>query len=63
MLDSILTNMQEARDYVKKGNEKLASAQKIHKKARWKMCIILIVVVVILAILIVAISLGIGLSI
>lgn len=34
MLDSILTNMQEARDYINKGNQKLESAQKIHKKAR-----------------------------
>ena len=63
MLDSILTNMQEARDYINKGNQKLESAQQIHKKARWKMCIILIIVVVILAACIAAISLGIGLSI
>lgn len=34
MLDSILTNMQEARDYINKGNQKLESAQNIHKKTR-----------------------------
>lgn len=38
MLDSILTNMEEARDYIKAGNKKLESAQKIHKKTRSKMC-------------------------
>ena len=37
MLDSILTNMEEARDYIKKGNQKLHNAQQIHKKTRSKM--------------------------
>lgn len=42
MLDSILTNMHEARDYVKKGIDNLESAKKIHKKTRTKMCCVLL---------------------
>mmetsp|Transcript_19494 Transcript_19494/g.21801 ORF Transcript_19494/g.21801 Transcript_19494/m.21801 type:complete len:147 (-) Transcript_19494:98-538(-) len=38
MLDSILTNMEEAKDYIKKGNKNLHSAREIHKKTRSKMC-------------------------
>jgi syntaxin 1B/2/3 len=37
MLDSILTNMHEARDYIKKGIKNLDSAKQIHKKTRTKM--------------------------
>ena len=37
MLDSILTNMQDANDYVKKANVKLESAKKYHKKSRNKL--------------------------
>jgi t-SNARE complex subunit (syntaxin) len=38
MLDSILTNMEQARDYMKQGVKKLESAKKIHKTTRKKMC-------------------------
>ncbi|CAI2376577.1 unnamed protein product [Moneuplotes crassus] len=48
MLDSILTNMEEARDYIKEGNKRLGNAQKIHKKTRSKMCCILLIVVILL---------------
>jgi len=48
MLDSILTNMEQARDYIKEGNKRLGNAQKIHKKTRSKMCCILLIVVILL---------------
>jgi t-SNARE complex subunit (syntaxin) len=48
MLDSILTNMNEAKDYVKQGNKNLHSAKEVHKKTRSKMCCILIVVIILL---------------
>lgn len=38
MLDSILTNMHEARDYVKKANVHFHTAREVHKKTRTKMC-------------------------
>jgi t-SNARE complex subunit (syntaxin) len=37
MLDSILTNMQEASNYIKKGNKHLEKGKEIHKKTRTKM--------------------------
>lgn len=64
MLDSILTNMNEAKDYIIKANIKLESAKTYHKKSRKKLCIILIVIIVVLALVILlGGGLGIGLSV
>lgn len=63
ILDSILTNMEEARDYVKKANVNFKEAKEVHKKTRTKMCCVLLIVVVILVILILTVVLGVSLSI
>lgn len=62
MLDSILTNMQEAKNYVKQANVHFEKAQQIHKKSRTKMCIVLICLLVIIVVLIVVV-LGVSLSV
>lgn len=50
-VDSVLNNMEKARDYVDKGNKQLVKAKEYHQKARKKQCCIIMIAVVILCII------------
>lgn len=50
-VDSILNNMEKARDYVDKGNKQLVKAKEYHQKARKKQCCIIMIAVVVLCIM------------